>query len=43
MIYDTMLFVYKMDAVDLGGLNIKEAAIETPEGEKACEQDCRLR
>jgi flavodoxin len=37
MIYDTMLFVYKMDAVDLGGLNIKEAAIETPEGAKACQ------
>jgi flavorubredoxin len=38
MIYDTMQFVYKMDTVDLGGLNIKEAAIETPEGVKACQE-----
>jgi flavorubredoxin len=38
MIYDTMQFVYKMDVVDLGGLNIKEASVETTEGIKACQE-----
>jgi flavorubredoxin len=38
MIYDTMQFVYKMDVVDLGGLNLKEASVETPEGIKACQE-----
>lgn len=37
MIFDTMLYVYKMDVVDLGALNLKEHAIETQEGIKACQ------
>ena len=35
MIYDTMLYVFKMDMVDLGPLNLKEAVIPTPDGMKA--------
>ncbi len=38
MIFDTMQHVYKMDMVDLGALNLKEAAIDTPDGVKACQQ-----
>jgi len=38
MIFDTMQHVYKMDVVDLGSLNIKEHAIDTPEGVKACQE-----
>jgi len=37
MIYDTMLYAFKMDMVDLGPLNIKDAVIPTPEGMKACQ------
>ena len=37
MIFDTMEFVFKMDMVDLGALNLKEAIIDTPEGLKACQ------
>lgn len=37
MIFDTMEFVYKMDMTDLGALSLKEAAIETPDGRKACQ------
>jgi len=37
MIFDTMMYVYKMDVVDLGALNLKEHAIETQEGIKACQ------
>jgi flavorubredoxin len=36
MIYDTMQFVYKMDMVDLGALNLKEAVVDTTEGMRAC-------
>lgn len=36
MIYDTMQFVYKMDMVDFGALNLKEAVVETTEGMRAC-------
>lgn len=36
MIFDTMQFVYKMDMVELGALNLKEGVIATPEGIKAC-------
>ena len=36
MIFDTMQHVYKMDMVDLGALNLKESAIPTAEGTKAC-------
>jgi len=37
MIYDTMLYVFKMDMVDLGALNLKEQLIETNEGSRACQ------
>lgn len=37
MIFDTMMHVFKMDMVDLGSLNLKEAVIETPDGIKACQ------
>jgi len=37
MIFDTMQHVYKMDVVDLGALNLKEHAISTQEGIKACQ------
>jgi flavodoxin len=38
MIFDTMEFVFKMDMVDLGALNMKEAVIPTDEGLKACQE-----
>jgi flavodoxin len=37
MIYDTMQYVYKMDVVELGPLNLKESIIESQEGTKACQ------
>ncbi len=37
MIYDTMQHVYKMDMVDLGALNLKEQAVNTEEGTRACQ------
>ena len=37
IIHDTMKYVYKMDAIDLGPLQLKEATIETNEGAKACQ------
>jgi flavodoxin len=37
MVYDTMLYVFKMDMVDLGPLDLKEAVIPTQEGIKACQ------
>ncbi len=37
MIYDTMQYVFKMDTVDLGALNLKEAVVETAEGMRACQ------
>lgn len=37
MIYDTMLYVFKMDMVDLGALNLKEQALKTDEGTRACQ------
>jgi flavodoxin len=36
MIFDTMEFVFKMDMVDLGSLNLLEHLVETKEGMKAC-------
>ena len=38
MIFDTVEFVFKMDMVDLGALNLKEAIIDTPDGLKACQE-----
>jgi len=37
MIFDTLQHVFKMDVVDLGALNLKEAVIETQDGIKACQ------
>ena len=36
MVFDTMMHVFKMDVVDLGALNLKEAVVETGEGIGAC-------
>ena len=38
MIFDTMQFVFKMDMVDLGALNLKEAVIPTDGGMHACQE-----
>ncbi len=38
MIFDTMEFVFKMDMVDLGALNLKEAMIDTQDGMHACQE-----
>ena len=37
MVYDTMQFVCKMDVVNLGGLSLKEASVDSPDGIKACQ------
>jgi len=37
MIYDTMLYVFKMDMVELGALNLKEQILMTDEGMRACQ------
>jgi len=37
MIFDTMLYVFKMDMVDLGALDLKEQVLETDEGVRACQ------
>ena len=37
MIFDTMEFVYKMNVVDLGSLNLLEQVLDTREGLKACQ------
>ena len=38
MIYDTMLHVFKMDMVDLGALDLKEHALQSDEGTRACQE-----
>lgn len=38
MVFDTMLYVFKMDMVDLGPLNLREAMVGTPEGTRACQE-----
>lgn len=37
MIYDTMMHVFKMDMIELGGLNLTERQVENEEGVKACQ------
>ena len=37
MIYDTMQYVFKMDMVNLGPLNLKEQMIDSPDGVRACQ------
>jgi flavodoxin I len=38
MIFETMQYVFKMDMVDLGPLNMTEAVVATDDGMKACHQ-----
>ncbi|MFH0728823.1 MAG: flavodoxin domain-containing protein [Pseudomonadota bacterium] len=38
MIFDTMLYVFKMDMVDLGPLNLTESVVGTQDGAKACQE-----
>ena len=38
MIFDTMEYVFKMDMVDLGALNLKEDVVGTQDGTKACQE-----
>jgi flavorubredoxin len=37
MIYETMQYVFKMDMVNLGPLNLKEQMIDSPDGVRACQ------
>ena len=37
MIYDTMIYVFKMDMVDLGAFNLKEQILDTDDGLRACQ------
>jgi hypothetical protein len=37
IISPNLLYVFKMDMVDLGPLNLKEAVISTSDGMKACQ------
>jgi flavodoxin len=37
MIYETMQFVFNMDMVNLGPLNLKEQIIDNPDGVRACQ------
>jgi flavodoxin len=37
IIFDTMQYVYKMQPSELGSFNLKEAAVETVEGMRACQ------
>jgi len=37
MIFDTMLYVFKMDMTDLGPLNLTEAMVDGSQGMKACQ------
>ncbi len=38
MIFDTMQYVFKMDTLDLGPLNLTEGIMKTDEGTLACQQ-----
>jgi flavorubredoxin len=37
LVMETMEYVFKMEHFELGSFNLKEAAIGTPEGIKACQ------
>lgn len=37
MVYDTMKFVFKMDMIDLGPLNLREAIVNSDDGLRACQ------
>ena len=42
IIFDTMQYVYKMQPFELGSFNLKEAAIETAEGMRSCQDYGRV-
>lgn len=42
IIFDTMQHVYKMEPFELGSFNLKEAAIETAEGMRSCQDYGRV-
>jgi flavorubredoxin len=42
IIFDTMQYVYKMEPFELGSFNLKEAAIETSEGMRSCQDYGRV-
>ena len=42
VIFDTMQYVYKMEPFELGSFNLKEAAIETSEGMRSCQDYGRV-
>lgn len=42
VIFDTMQYVYKMEPFELGPFNLKEAALETAEGQRACQDYGRV-
>lgn len=42
IIFDTMEFVYRMEPFELRSFNLKEAAIETPEGMRSCQDYGRV-
>ncbi len=37
MVYDTMQFVFKMDMVTLGALNLRETVVNSGDGQRACQ------
>lgn len=37
MVYDTMQHVFKMDMTNLGPLNLREQIVNSPEGQRACQ------
>ena len=42
IIFDTMQYVYKMEPFELDSFNLKEAAIETSEGMRSCQDYGRV-
>jgi hypothetical protein len=42
IIFDTMQYVYKMEPFELSSFNLKEAAIETSEGMRSCQDYGRV-
>lgn len=42
IIFDTMQYVYKMIPFELGSFNLKEAAVETSEGMRSCQDYGRV-
>ena len=42
IIFDTMQYVYNMEPFELGSFNLKEAAIETSEGMRSCQDYGRV-